>query len=171
MLFRSDLPFQTAHMDMVRAGMAAVANDVTGTAYRASQLGLGPVLMAGKTGTAQVRVISAAERARGVRSNESLPWRLRDHALFVAFAPYDDPRYAMSVIVQHGGGGAAVAAPKGREIMRVALLKDADIRARITAPVPMPTVEDVGTEPDGGAPPPPSDASTVPLTAPGGISQ
>jgi penicillin-binding protein 2 len=54
-----NLPFQTQHMDLVRAGMAAVANDVSGTAYRASQLGLGPVLMAGKTGTAQVRVIRA----------------------------------------------------------------------------------------------------------------
>jgi len=165
-----DLPFQTAHMDMVRAGMAAVANDVTGTAYRASQMGLGSVLMAGKTGTAQVRVISAAERARGVRSNESLPWHLRDHALFVAFAPYDDPRYAMSVIVQHGGGGAAVAAPKGREIMRVALLKDADVRARITSPLPIPSVEDAGAEPDGGAPPPPSDLGPAPLAPTGGIT-
>ncbi len=164
-----NLPFQTRHLDLVRAGMAAVANDVTGTAYRASQLGLGPVLMAGKTGTAQVRVISAAERAGGVRSNDSLPWRLRDHALFIAFAPYDDPKYAMSVIVQHGGGGAAVAAPKGREIMRVALLKDADVRARITSPMPLPVVEPIapGAEQEGEAPSPPSDVIPPPLSLQG----
>ncbi|MEY4250320.1 MAG: hypothetical protein RJA87_1953 [Pseudomonadota bacterium] len=154
----ADLPFRTEHMEMVRSAMAAVANDTTGTAYRASQLGLGPVLMAGKTGTAQVRVISRAERASGVRSNESLPWRLRDHALFVAFAPYDAPRYALSIIVQHGGGGAAVAAPMAREIMRVVLLKDAAIRARIESPLPMPEAPVSATgEVEGEAPPPPSD--------------
>lgn len=167
----ADLPFRPDHMELVRSGMAAVANDTTGTAYRASQLGLGPVLMAGKTGTAQVRVISRAERASGVRSNDSLPWHLRDHALFVAFAPYDAPRYALSIIVQHGGGGAAVAAPKAREIMRVVLLKDAAIRARIESPLPMPEAPVSATgEVEGEAPPPPSDEilpSAAP-TVPGG---
>lgn len=152
-----DLPFKLEHLNLVRGGMAAVANDTTGTAYRASQLGLGPVLMAGKTGTAQVRVISRAERASGVRSNDSLPWKLRDHALFVAFAPYDDPRYALSIIVQHGGGGAAVAAPKAREIMRVVLLKDAEVRARIETPFPLPQTSNAPPgEVEGEAPPPPS---------------
>ncbi len=162
----ADLPFKPEHMELVRSGMAAVANDTTGTAYRASQLGLGPVLMAGKTGTAQVRVISRAERASGVRSNDSLPWHLRDHALFVAFAPYDAPRYALSIIVQHGGGGAAVAAPKAREIMRVVLLKDAAIRARIESPLPMPEAPMSTTgEVEGEAPPPPSE-TTLPAAAP-----
>lgn len=162
----ADLPFKPEHMDLVRSGMAAVANDTTGTAYRASQLGLGPVLMAGKTGTAQVRVISRAERASGVRSNDSLPWHLRDHALFVAFAPYDAPRYALSIIVQHGGGGAAVAAPMAREIMRVVLLKDAAIRARIESPLPMPEAPVSTTgEVEGEAPPPPSD-TLLPDAAP-----
>ena len=162
----ADLPFKPEHMEMVRSGMAAVANDTTGTAYRASQLGLGPVLMAGKTGTAQVRVISRAERASGVRTNESLPWRLRDHALFVAFAPYDAPRYALSIIVQHGGGGAAVAAPMAREIMRVVLLKDAAIRARIESPLPMPEAPvPAAGEVEGEAPPPPSE-TILPVAAP-----
>jgi penicillin-binding protein 2 len=161
-----DLPFKAEHMELVRSGMAAVANDTMGTAYRASQLGLGPVLMAGKTGTAQVRVISKAERARGVRTNESLPWRLRDHALFIAFAPYDAPRYALSIIVQHGGGGAAVAAPMAREIMRVVLLKDADIRTRIVSPMPLPQSPQAPPgEVEGEAPPPPSDA-ILPSPAP-----
>ena len=71
----------------------------------------------GKTGTSQVRRITAAERARGVFKNEDLPWERRDHALFVGFAPYDDPKYAISVIVEHGGGGSKAAAPIARDIM------------------------------------------------------
>ena len=63
---------------------------------------------------------------------------MRDHAWFIAFAPTDDPRYAMSVLVEHGGFGAEAAAPKAREIMRVALLKDPEVRARIVQPLPMP---------------------------------
>ncbi|MBD4806704.1 penicillin-binding protein 2, partial [Xanthomonas citri pv. citri] len=64
--------------------------------------------MAGKTGTSQVRNITAAERARGVVSNEQLPWNRRDHALFVCYAPFEAPRYAVSVVVEHGGGGGAI---------------------------------------------------------------
>ena len=60
--------------------------------------------MAGKTGTAQVRRISKEEHAAGVRKNASLPWHLRDHALFYAYAPADNPRYACMVIVEHGTG-------------------------------------------------------------------
>ena len=77
--------------------------------------------MAGKTGTSQVRNITAAERARGVVSNDQLPWNRRDHALFVCYAPFDAPRYAASVVVEHGGGGSAVAAPVARDIMLFAL--------------------------------------------------
>jgi len=73
--------------------------------------------MAGKTGTAQVRRISLAERAGGVRSNESLAWKMRDHALFVCFAPTEAPRYACAVIVEHGGWGASAAAPVARDVM------------------------------------------------------
>lgn len=77
--------------------------------------------MAGKTGTSQVRNITAAERARGVVSNDQLPWNRRDHALFVCYAPYQAPRYAAAVVVEHGGGGSAVAAPVARDIMLYAL--------------------------------------------------
>ena len=130
-----DLPFAPEHLAYVRAGMAAVANDVTGTAYRNSQLGLGDVQMAGKTGTAQVRSFD-----KGVsRDSKDVRWRLKDHNLFVAFAPYDDPRYAVSVIIEHGGlGGGTAGAPRAREVMRVALLKDPEIRARIEKPAPLP---------------------------------
>jgi penicillin-binding protein 2 len=128
-----DLPFSKEHLDIVRAGMAAVAQDVTGTAYRASQLGLGDIQMAGKTGTAQSRDYKAGE-SRGPRNAD---WTRRDHALFVAFAPHDAPRYAIALIIQHApAGGAADAAPRAREIMKVALLKDPDMRARIERPLP-----------------------------------
>lgn len=73
--------------------------------------------MAGKTGTSQVRRISMAERADGVTKNEDLPWKERDHALFAGFAPVDNPRYAIAVVVEHGGSGAHVAVPIARDIM------------------------------------------------------
>ena len=133
----ADLPIPPEHLAIVRAGMAAVANDPTGGAYKQSQLGLGDVLMAGKTGTAQVRQYSQT----GSRSNQGIPWRLKDHNLFIAFAPYDNPRYAMSVLVEHGGlFGSSAAAPRAREVMRVALLKDPEIRARIENPTPLPSL-------------------------------
>ncbi len=163
-----DLPFSPEHLAYVRGGMAAVANDVRGTAYRNSQLGLGDVQMAGKTGTAQVRSYD-----KGVsRDSKDVRWRLKDHNLFVAFAPYDDPRYAVSVIIEHGGlGGATAGAPRAREVMRVALLKDPEIRARIERPAALPEAlpeADIeGAAPDDPveAPPP---VPGAPPTAPEG---
>ena len=58
-----------------------------------------------------------AERARGVFRNEDLPWERRDHALFVGFAPYENPRFAIAVVVEHGGGGSKAAAPIARDIL------------------------------------------------------
>ncbi|MBX2856427.1 MAG: penicillin-binding protein 2, partial [Rhodobacteraceae bacterium] len=109
-----------AHLRVVREGMDAVSNESGGTAYR-SRIAAPNFQLAGKTGTAQVRRISRAEREKGVRKNEELPWRLRDHALFVAFAPVDKPRYAISVVVEHGGGGSKAAAPIARDVMMRAL--------------------------------------------------
>ena len=73
--------------------------------------------MGGKTGTSQVRRISMAERMTGIIPNDQRPWNDRDHALFVGFAPVDAPRYAVSVVVEHGGGGSAVAAPIARDLL------------------------------------------------------
>jgi penicillin-binding protein 2 len=73
--------------------------------------------LSGKTGSAQVRRISMRERESGVKKNDELPWKERDHALFVAYAPEDNPRYSIAVVVEHGGGGSAVAAPIARDIM------------------------------------------------------
>jgi penicillin-binding protein 2 len=110
------LGIQPELLDIARAGMAQVVNGPGGTARRA-RLKIEGVEMAGKTGTAQVRRITAAERRRGVRRNQSLPWRLRDHALFIAFAPVDRPRYAVAVVVEHGSSGSGAAAPLARDAL------------------------------------------------------
>lgn len=105
------------HLRLVRNAMAAVTNDPNGgTAWRARITEAG-MEMGGKTGTAQVRRITMAERLGGVRKNEDLPWRQRDHALFVGYAPVNAPRYCCAVIVEHGGGGSAVAAPIARDLL------------------------------------------------------
>jgi penicillin-binding protein 2 len=94
------LDFSEEALATVRSGMNKVMNDPGGTAYtwRIAQPGME---MAGKTGTAQVRVITAAERASGVKKDASLPWNLRDHGLFIAFAPVAQPRYACACVVEH----------------------------------------------------------------------
>ncbi|WP_158043938.1 penicillin-binding protein 2 [Skermanella pratensis] len=104
------------HLDMVLQGMNAVMNQPGGTAYK-MRIAEAGFEMGGKTGTSQVRRITMAERSTGVLKNEQLPWRQRDHALFVGFAPLHAPRYACAVIVEHGGGGSAVAAPIARDIL------------------------------------------------------
>lgn len=108
------------NMRKIRRAMYAVCNDRRGTAYR-SRIIDDANRMAGKTGTSQVRNITAAERAAGVIRNQDLPWERRDHALFVNYAPYDNPRYAVSVVVEHGGGGSTAAAPIARDITLQAL--------------------------------------------------
>jgi penicillin-binding protein 2 len=110
-------------LSLVREGMFRVVNGEHGTA-RAVRLPDPDVAMAGKTGTSQVRRISRTERATGVRKNEEKPWEERDHALFVAFAPYRAPRYAAAVVVEHGGSGSQAAAPIARDIMAKALELD-----------------------------------------------
>ena len=110
------LGFDPANLELVREGMIAVTSGPTGTARR-SQIAEAGFEMAGKTGTSQVRRITAAERAAGITRNQDLPWARRDHALFVGYAPIDAPRYACSVVVEHGGGGSAVAAPIASAIL------------------------------------------------------
>ena len=108
------------HLRAVRKGMYAVSNERGGTAHSARIVADG-FRMAGKTGTSQVRNISASERAEGVQKNANLPWEQRDHALFVDFAPFDDPKIAVAVVVEHGGGGSTTAAPIARDITLQAL--------------------------------------------------
>ena len=104
------------HLAIIRRGMDLVTNDQRGTAFR-RRIDIPGMEMAGKTGTSQVRRITMAERSTGVRKNEHLPWQFRDHALFIAYAPVHQPRYAISVVVEHGGGGSTNAAPIARDIL------------------------------------------------------
>ncbi len=110
------LGIPSQHLAVVCEGMDQVVNNRRGTARKARITEEGWE-MAGKTGTSQVRRITMAERARGVTRNEDLPWRRRDHALFVAFAPVQEPRYACAVVVDHGGGGSKAAAPIARDLL------------------------------------------------------
>jgi penicillin-binding protein 2 len=116
----ADMGFNENHLRQIRRAMFAATNNRRGTAY-GSRIIDEANRMAGKTGTSQVRNITAAERARGVTRNEDLPWNRRDHALFVNYAPYEEPRIAVSVVVEHGGGGSAAAAPIARDVTLQAL--------------------------------------------------
>jgi penicillin-binding protein 2 len=102
------LDVDAGHLEIVRKAMTSVVND-RGTAV-ASKLPLEGIQMAGKTGTAQVFRLGE----RGVKNSN---WALRDHALFIAFAPADKPRYAIGCIIEHGGFGASAAAPIVRDSM------------------------------------------------------
>ena len=107
-------------LKLVLDGMYAVVNEQGGTAYAARILEP-RFAMGGKSGTSQVRHISDYERAHGVRKVRQIPWKQRDHALFVAFAPVGAPRYVCATVVEHGGtsggGGSAVAAPICRDVL------------------------------------------------------
>ncbi len=116
----ADLDINENNLRKIRKAMFAVSNNRRGTAY-GSRIIEDAFRMAGKTGTSQVRNISTAERARGVTRNADLPWERRDHALFVNFAPYDNPEIAVAVVVEHGGGGSTAAAPIARDVTLQAL--------------------------------------------------
>ena len=116
------MPFSAENIKIVQQGMIDVLRR-GGTAY-GSRLPSKTGGMAGKTGTAQVRRITQAERTEGLEKLKKRPWKERDHALFVSYAPIENPRYALSVVVEHGGGGSAVAAPIARDVMKKVLELD-----------------------------------------------
>ena len=116
----SDIGVSPENLSYIQRAMFAVVNDRRGTAY-GSRVIDDTMRIAGKTGTSQVRNITAEERRNGVFRNEDLPWERRDHALFVNYAPYDNPRVAVSVVVEHGGGGSSAAAPIARDVTMQAL--------------------------------------------------
>ncbi len=125
------------HLAIVRDGMMAVAEEAGGTAYYAlgmKGIDLPGVKMAGKTGTSQVFRITEEERADGVRKAGELPWRLRDHGLFIGFAPFDKPKYAVCVVVEHGGGGSTAAAAPARDILREIVRRTPGLVADAGAP-------------------------------------
>ncbi|MEZ5852899.1 MAG: penicillin-binding protein 2 [Hyphomicrobiaceae bacterium] len=118
---------QTEWLDAVRRGMFGVVNETGGTGYRA-RIGDGPARLAGKTGTSQV------SRQSTQRAAHELAWEQRDHALFVAFAPTSQPRYAIATVIEHGGSGGAVAAPLVREVMEELLAAEPESRSPPFAP-------------------------------------
>lgn len=106
------------HLDIVREGMYNAVNSVGGTAYNSRLSGVDK--LAGKTGTAQVR---AKINASDDLNRKSIAWARRNHAAFIGFAPYDTRRYAVTVFVDHGGGGGGVAAPIASKVMHDVLQK------------------------------------------------
>jgi penicillin-binding protein 2 len=112
---------------LVVDGMDAVVNEQGGTAYaeRISDPGLA---MGGKSGTSQVRVITEYEHEHGLRKINQIPWKERDHALFVGFAPVGAPRYVCATLVEHGGvtggHGSEVAGPICRDVLREVQRRD-----------------------------------------------
>ncbi|WP_417482224.1 penicillin-binding protein 2 [Maricaulis sp.] len=126
----------------VRDALRAAAEEPGGTSFSLGGLGIDGIEMAGKTGTAQVYSISAAERESGVRTQLDLPWRLRDHGLFVCYAPADEPKYAVAVVVEHGGGSSAATRP-ARDILRRVVARDPSSRPGVFA--------DLGNLPGRGA--------------------
>ncbi|MEQ9327236.1 MAG: penicillin-binding protein 2, partial [Rhodospirillales bacterium] len=110
------LDVSAGSLKLIAEAMNAVVNGPKGTA-RAAAIEDPALAMGGKTGTAQVRRISKSERDTRVLKNEELEWRERDHALFVGYAPVSAPRFAVSVIVEHGGSGSTAAAPIARDVL------------------------------------------------------
>ena len=120
---------QPAHIEVVRDAMYAAVND-GGTAARA-RLQIPGVALAAKTGTAQVRRITMADRRAGRTGNAGVPFKLREHALFICFAPADNPRYAASVVLEHNGHLIANldAHVTGRDIMTYLFDRDRALKS------------------------------------------
>ena len=128
-----DLAVPEPLLQAVRGGMFAVVNE-GGTAPKARMPG--PIRMAGKTGSSQVRRVSRKMRESGRFDSKKLPWEFRPHALFIGYAPYEQPKYAVAVVVEHGNAGGEAAAPLARDIMGDVFRRDPasrpdDVPARV----------------------------------------
>jgi len=109
----------SANIKFVQDALFGATNEPMGTSYR-SRLTKEEFIFAGKTGTSQVRRFTEKQRELEIK-NEDLPYEQRDHALFVAFAPYHEPRYSISVLVEHGGSGSGRAAPIAKKVIKKVL--------------------------------------------------
>ena len=105
------------NIKIIKDAMFGSTNEVMGTSYR-SRIDDPKYQFAGKTGTAQVKKITERERELDLKTFE-IPYEERDHALYVAFGPYKNPRYALSVIVEHGGNGSTTAAPMATKLFKL----------------------------------------------------
>ena len=102
---------------LVKEAMFASTNEVRGTSY-SSRIEDPKYQFAGKTGTSQVKRISKRDRELDLKTFE-IPYNERDHALYVAFGPYKNPRYALSIVIEHGGSGSSAAAPIAKELFKL----------------------------------------------------
>ena len=107
------------NIKIIQDAMFGSTNEVMGTSYR-SRIDDLRYQFAGKTGTAQVKKITEEERELDLKTFE-IPYEQRDHALYIAFGPYKNPRYALSVIVEHGGNGSTTAAPMAKELFKLVI--------------------------------------------------
>ena len=97
--------------------MFSSTNEVRGTSY-SSRIEDPKYQFAGKTGTAQVKRITEKQRELELKTSD-IPYDERDHALYIAFGPYKNPRYALSIIVEHGGSGSSTAAPMAKKLFKL----------------------------------------------------
>ena len=102
------------YLEIVKQSLFEATNMAGGTSYGSRVVG--DLKMGGKTGTSQVRAISAKEREVGIIKNKDLPWEKRDHGLFIGYGPTENPLYALSIIIEHGGSGSRAAAPLAKKI-------------------------------------------------------
>lgn len=107
-------------LERIKKGLNAAVNEPGGTAYGARIMEEG-WQMAGKTTTAQVTRITLQQRNTRIPAQHELPWKHRHHAMFAGYAPVQDPRFALAVVIEHGGGGGKVAAPIARDLMKATL--------------------------------------------------
>ena len=108
---------KTRNIKIIQDAMFSSTNEVRGTSYR-SRLDDPKYQFAGKTGTSQVKKITERDRELDLKTFQ-IPYEERDHALYVAFGPYKNPRYALSIIIEHGGSGGTVAAPLAKELFKM----------------------------------------------------
>ena len=107
------------NINFILDSLYGATNEPRGTSYR-SRFTSDKYMFAGKTGTSQIRTITKEERELKLK-NEDMPYEKRDHALFIAFAPYKNPRYAISVVIEHGGSGSSGAAPIAKKVIKKVL--------------------------------------------------
>ena len=110
------------NIEIIQAAMFSSTNEIYGTSYK-SRIDDPKYQFAGKTGTSQVKRISKRERELDLKIDQ-IPYNDRDHALYIAYGPYKNPRYALSIIVEHGGSGSRAAAPMAKELFKLIIDRD-----------------------------------------------
>ena len=120
--YNTQLFKNSKNIKIIQEAMFSSTNEIRGTSYR-SRIDNPKYQFAGKTGTAQVKRISKRERELDLKIDQ-IPYKDRDHALYVAYGPYKNPRYSLSIIVEHGGSGSRAAAPMAKELFKLIIDRD-----------------------------------------------